>query len=289
LFTKNKIWGWTLLLFLQASGVLAANSSLDNRIAQENQWRTLGLYLQPHRPTYFLPIAYNTNPNNNIVEGANEVDLKKTEIKYQLSFKIPVLQAVIRGNGDLYFAYTQISFWQAYNRDISSPFRDTNYEPEAYLQFDTDKDIGPLRNRLLRVGFVHQSNGRSDPLSRSWNRIYGEFILDRKALMVSIKPWFRIPEPSETDNNPDIWEYLGYGELRLVKKCRNRQELALLFRNNLKLDGNKGAIELTWTFPIVKSTDGMIQYFNGYGESLLDYDHPVNRLSIGVAFSNWLG
>jgi phospholipase A1 len=75
----------------------------------------------------------------------------------------------------------------------------------------------------------------------------------------------------------------------MALKCRGHQELSMLFRNNLKLEGNKGAIELTWTRPIIKSTDLMLQYFNGYGESLLDYDHPVNRFSIGVAFSNWLG
>jgi phospholipase A1 len=80
---------------------------------------------------------------------------------------------------------------------------------------------------------------------------------------------------------------MGYGELRSALKLR-AHEVSLLFRNNLKADGNKGAVELGWAFPLIRSMKGFVQYFNGYGDSLLDYNIPVSRVSVGVTFSDWL-
>jgi phospholipase A1/A2 len=62
----------------------------------------------------------------------------------------------------------------------------------------------------------------------------------------------------------------------------------LMFRNNLRIPDNKGAIDLGWAFPLMRSLKGYIQYFNGYGESLLDYNYPVSRVSFGISFSDWL-
>ena len=124
--------------------------------------------MSPHRPVYFLPLAYNNNPNNGPFPTET---VKKTEIKYQISFKVPVLDKVVTDRARFYFAYTQIAFWQAYHREFSSPFRDTNYEPEAFVELDSNKKVGLFENRLVRLGFAHQSNGRADPLSRSWNRL----------------------------------------------------------------------------------------------------------------------
>jgi phospholipase A1 len=76
--------------------------------------------------------------------------------------------------------------------------------------------------------------------------------------------------------------------LRGAWKFRSGNELSLLFRNNLWTTRNKGAIELGWAFPLLPRLKGLIQYFNGYGDSLLDYNSPVNRLSAGVSFTDWL-
>lgn len=262
-------------------------TSLDLKLEKEKRWQDNGLLLLPHRPNYFLLLAHNTQPNHDPAKELEEAKIEKTEIKYQFSFKVPLWMNLHNRNGHLFFAYTQLSFWQAYNRDASAPFRDTNYEPEGYVEWDTDKQLGPLRNRLFRFGFVHQSNGRAQSISRSWNRMYAEFILDRKNMRLSVKPWWRIPEDEKNDDNPNMEKYYGYGELRGSWKWK-RQVFSFMARNNLNLDDNKGALELGYTFPFLKTVMGYLQYFHGYGESLLDYNHSVDRISIGIAFNDWL-
>jgi phospholipase A1 len=144
---------------------------------------------------------------------------------------------------DFYFAYTQLAMWQLYNNDISSPFRDTNYEPELFLLFKNDWRIFGFTNRVNLLGFVHQSNGRSEPLSRSWNRVFASFVFKRGNLAFSIKPWNRIHEGIDVDDNPDIEDFLGNFELRSVYKWSG-QTFSLMWRNNLDFSSNHGAVEI---------------------------------------------
>jgi len=198
-----------------------------------------------------------------------------------------VLQNLLFGHGDLYAGYTNRSFWQQFNKDISSPFRETNHEAEAWLSFDTDYSIAGLQGSIIRTGFTHQSNGQSGVLSRSWNRIYAEFIFEKEDLYLSFKPWYRIPESSSKDNNSDINQFMGHYESRALYKHKEHT-LDLMFRNNLKSSHNRAAVELGWSFPVHKKIRGYVQWFNGYGESLIDYDNHTNSIGIGVQVSDWL-
>ena len=130
--------------------------------------------ITPYRSNYILPYTYNTSPNYGAVRAADPgKDLKYEEAAFQLSFKVKLWTDVLNQKADLWVAYTQRSFWQVYNFEDSSPFRETDYEPELLLNFRTDYSILGLRGRFLNVGINHQSNGQSEPLSRSWNRIVG--------------------------------------------------------------------------------------------------------------------
>lgn len=261
-------------------------SALDKRIRSERLTRENSFVLTPHRPNYILPFAYNWVLNK-APYGPEGDKLQPVEIKFQISFKAHVAEKLFGDNGDLYFAYTQISQWQAYNSDNSSPFRETNYEPEAFLAFATDVPVFGLRNRILSFGIAHQSNGRSDPLSRSWNRIYAEFILDRGHFAMSLKPWYRLPEPAEMDDNPDIGKYMGPGELRLIYEWK-KYVVALMIRNNFRPHDQKGAEQLEFSFPLVGRVKGYVQYFYGYGDTLIDYNARTNCLGIGVLLTDWL-
>jgi len=270
-------------------------NALERRVRLEdssfgNLWT-----ITPHKQNYILLGAYNfSTPNEGPWEEATgeDITLTKTEVKFQISFKFMLWEDVFRKwkNGDLYFGYTQLAMWQLYNRDISSPFRDTNYEPEAFLAFDTAWDIFGFKNRFLLIGFAHQSNGREEPLSRSWNRIYANFIMHRGNLVLSLKPWFRIPEDAASDDNPDIEDYLGYGELRTIYRT-GKNTFGIMLRNNLKFHGdNRGAVQFDWSFPL-PGTDrikGYVQYFNGYGECLMDYNASSSRLGAGFLLTDFL-
>jgi len=220
-----------------------------------------------------------------------DVYLNNTEVKFQISFKFMLWENLFkkRTNGNLFFAYTQLAMWQLYNKDISSPFRDTNYEPEAFLAFDNDWQIFGFTNRVNLFGFAHQSNGRAEPLSRSWNRLYASFVFEKENFVSGLKVWYRIPEDAENDNNPDIEDYLGNFELRSIYKW-NKQTFGLMWRNNLDFDDNRGAVELSWSFPL-PGTDrikGYVQYFNGYGQCMLDYNASASTLGAGFLLTDWL-
>jgi phospholipase A1/A2 len=240
-----------------------------------------------HRTNYALVFSYNTSPNLDPWQALDPPKtLVKPEVTFQLSFKAKVWQDVFGKDIDLWIAYTQRSFWQLYNFDDSSPFRETNYEPEALLNFRTRFSLLGMKVRFLQVGINHQSNGQSEPLSRSWNRLVANVGLERGDFSLLVKGWYRLPENPEVDDNPGMYTYMGYGEIwgyYFFKKSR----FAVMFRDNLNFNANKGALQLEWSFPLFAQVAGYVQYFVGYGESLLDYDHKVNRIGIGFVLAEW--
>jgi phospholipase A1 len=262
-------------------------SAVEERLRSERETQESSFVLTPHRPNYLLPFTYNASLNR-APYGPEGTELQPVEVKFQISFKAAVARGLFGKNGDLYGAYTQVSMWQAYNSGYSSPFRETDYEPEAFLSFDTDVPVLGLRNRLLLLGAAHQSNGRAEPLSRSWNRIYAHFVLDRGRFALSIKPWYRLREPAGSDDNPDISRYLGPGEIRMFYEWK-KYVLGVMVRSNFRFEDNlKGAQQLEFSFPVSGRIKGYFQYFYGYGETLIDYNARTNRVGIGVLLTDWL-
>jgi phospholipase A1 len=267
-------------------------TALEQRLKNEkgsgrNLWT-----IMPHRPNYFLFVSQNFSSMNEgpWQEVAGEsAELYQTEAKFQISFKFMLWEKLFKKDIDLYLAYTQLSLWQLYNKEISSPFRSSDYEPELFFTFANKWRILGFNNRLNAFGVSHQSNGRSEPLSRSWNRVWASFIFARENLAWGVKLWYRIPESEEDDDNPDIEDYLGYGHLRVVYKWGNNT-FGVLWRNNLDFNENRGAVEVNWSFPL-PGTDrikGYLQYFNGYGQCLLDYNASSSTLGLGLLLTDWL-
>jgi len=256
--------------------------AVEKRIARESQTELRPWVLTPHKPNYFLPISYNADPHNELYTpppGAENATLDNAEIKFQISLKVPLAIGLFDDRAKLFAAYTNTSWWQAYNKDASSPFRETNHEPELFMTFDNDWQALGFSNRLNTLGIVHQSNGQSDPLSRSWNRIYASMVFEKGGLGFGFKAWYRIEEDQATDNNPDITDFLGYGEARIVYK-KSKQTFSMMLR--------KKAVELTWSRYVWGNMRLYAQYFNGYGESLIYYDRKSEVLGIGFAMSDWL-
>ena len=242
-----------------------------------------------HKPNYAIA-RLSSNPNQKLfdeeaaVTGLDAPDLQAAEIKFQLSLKTKVMDDVGEG-GSLWLAYTQQSNWQAFNFSESAPFRDTNYEPELIWNVPLDGEVLDWKLRFVNLGFVHQSNGRSEPLSRSWNRFYAQFGAENGPFALLVRPWWRVPEGD--DNNPEIERFYGYGDLVALWK-QETCHWALTLRNNLRLDGNKGAAQLDWVYPLSNGARVYVQAFSGYGESLMDYDRATTTLGIGFQMSDWL-
>lgn len=266
-----------------------ADSLLLQRSVRESASSNNPFVLTPHRPNYFLPITFNPHPDEKAFLGdkADDESLDKVEFKYQLSFKFPVAYNIVGKNTSLWVAYTQQSYWQAYNGAISAPFRDTNYEPEVFIVTQPELSFLSMKPSFISYGFDHQSNGQSDTLSRSWNRLYVDLTFENGDTAYSIKPWYRIPESNAGDDNPNIEKYFGYGEFRVFHAIDD-YTIDMMLRNNLRASDNKGAIEVGFTFPLWGKSRGYIQYFNGYGQSLLGYNQSSQTLGIGIMLTNWL-
>lgn len=279
--------------------VLAADTSDGDResgtAAEESLERDRALVsysgaLIPHRRNYLLFATW-ADRVNQVPSSPSFEDrpirprLQSTETKFQLSFKVPMLTGVFDNRTRLWAAYTQQSHWQAYNWDQSSPFRETNFEPEVFLSHEPDWELGDGRVELLRVGFNHESNGREEPFSRSWNRIKGEVVYSTNRWVFSLSPWYRIPESPNDDDNPDIDRYLGNGDFSVGYEADGRYTVDARFLNNLRSDDNRTSVELNLSFPLSDSFKAHFQYYNGYGETLIDYNERIQRLGIGVSLN----
>jgi len=246
-----------------------------------------------HRPNYFLAAVYNTEswnpgalfPDDGQALYAND-DL---ESQFQVSLKVPLAVGLLGDRLDVYGAYTNRSFWQVYDRENSEPFRETNHEPELWLQSRNDWRVLGFTNSVNTVGWAHQSNGRSGPFSRSWDRLYATFVFERDSWVLAFKPWVWITRERDQEDNPDIDDYMGLGEFRAIYG-RNGHVIGAMLRNQLESGFDRGAFELSWSFPVFgyPYLRGYVQYFYGYGESLIDYNNRVNRLGIGISVTDWL-
>lgn len=276
------------------SEVATPLSLLDSRweLSPESK---LGTYnIRGYKPVYVLPAFLTSNQNNqphspnpnNTVTGRGE-QLDNIEAKFQLSLKAKVWQGVFGDAGDLWVGYTQSSRWQVYNSRLSRPFRETNYEPEAMLVFNTHYQVLGWDGRMLGIGFDHQSNGRSNPLSRSWNRVIANVGFERDGWTVMLRPWWRVPEARSDDNNPDISDYMGRGEVQIVHEWRG-QEFGMLLRHSLRGGSRShGSARFSWSFPMAGNLRGYMEVFKGYGESLIDYNHNATYLGLGVSLLDW--
>lgn len=241
-----------------------------------------------YQPNYLLFARYsdrvNTAPFVPFFQAFGpEENFNDIEAKFQFSFKARLWTTDDRRWG-VWAAYTQQSQWQVYNGDASRPFRDTNYMPEALVSYAPGVDLGGgFRWSLINGGYIHQSNGRSDVLSRSWNRLFAEVGVERGNLALLAKAWYRIKENSDEDDNPDITDFLGYGQVSALYRWRDH-----IFSGTVR--GNvatgKGAIQLGWNSPpLLGPLRGYVQFFSGYGESLIDYNWKQTTIGAGVSLS----
>lgn len=270
----------------------ASDSRLGFKWELDDDTRFGVLRFRTHKPNYFLPVSYNGDPNETpyspSLGPSPTADLRDVEAKFQLSFKTKLLEGAFNDRLDVWAAYTQQSNWQLYSP--SAPFRETNYEPELMTVLRTDWNLLGIKLRFINFGFVHQSNGRGGTLSRSWNRVYAQFAFERGGFVMMVRPWYRLSEElgrGAIDNNPDILDYYGHGDLMLFyRPAGSGHSFAALMRQNFKT--GFGSVQLDWRFPLYRNLKGYLQLFNGYGETLIDYNYRESVFGIGISLSDWM-
>ena len=246
------------------------------------------------RPNYVLPIhitsRINRSPQSPTQATVTQPDYRREEAKFQLSLRTKLAQDVLLPEADLWVAFSQQVMWQVWNGKDSKPFRNTDFEPEAIYIVPTPKGWRELplgwQWRYTQIGLAHQSNGQSDPLSRSWNRVYLGAGFERGDWSLTTRLTQRLNEPLATDNNPDLVTFRGRSETQLTW-AHGLQTASLLYRSTLK--GLKyGALQFEWTYPIYKDQPNglrwFVQAFRGYGETLTDYNFRQTSFGAGVTF-----
>jgi len=236
-----------------------ANSASEKRIEYGDDF-----WLSPYKPTYIGYAGDFTHKN----------DRKHQEVKFQLSFQKPIWRDMLGYGDTLSIAYTQTSWWQVL--EDSLPFRETSYQPEIFWTLPIHDDT--MKN--LKIGYLHESNGKGGDESRSWNRVYASTDLEFGNLKITPRIWHSFVFD---DGNDDIRQYMGYGDINFEYTFGRHKAMAMV-RNNLRFDSdNRGALELGFMFPLFNTgLKGYLQYFTGYGESLADYNKHVDKLMLGV-------
>lgn len=251
---------------------------------------------RPHNANYILPVYINNRPNrhpktpNQPAVDYTSDQMRTPELKFQVSLKTKAAQNLFGTDADLWIGYTQVSHWQVYNENNSRPFRTHDYEPEVFLTQPVSADLpfdGKLR--MLGAGLVHHSNGESDPLSRTWNRAYLMGGAEWGKLTVMPRVWGRIlkEQSAKPNDNPDIVDYYGYGDVKFLYQMDKGNTISGLVRYNPKT--NKGALQFDYVHPITEGMSGYVQLFEGYGQSLVDYNHKSTSIGVGIMLNDWMG
>lgn len=248
------------------------------------------IQLLPHKGTWFL-----ASHAIEAEESPYYPEENSNEMKIQVSLKIPL-------QGDFVFlGYTQKAFYQVWDKKHSRPFRELNYNPEFFMQWDNLAGM-----KWLRLGiWEHESNGErfryaADGTvlnySRTWNRIYlfptvslnDHFDIGLKLWEITDR-YMDKDEISYYQDNPDLADYMGNAELYLNWEG-SWGKSSYMFRRGYQ----NGTETWQWDHRVSffqmglseswKNTFLHLQWFQGYGESLIDYNRKVNKLALGISF-----
>jgi phospholipase A1 len=235
-----------------------------------------GKGLSLHKPMYILPVTW-----------AEDFHGRKTEMLFQISLKQRLFGV------PLYFGYTQKSFFDIYDSSESKPFRESDYNPELFYRY-IPSDREKWHHLGADFGIEHESNGKGLPDSRSWNRLYIAPFQAEGEHLIYWKWWWRLPEDKtlprtdpNRDDNPDIGSYYGYSELHYEQQLFDTGQMAHAMLRWNPVTGHAAA-SLLYTIPNNPHSPDFfwtLYFFQGYGESLIDYNRSITRVGIGVSLA----
>lgn len=277
------------------SGEAKREGAGDGRL---QEWEATPRLLSFHRRSYLLS-SFDTTDS----------------VKFQFSVKYAVWPFEAKNAPPtsslegFYFGYTQLAIWDAYDFSDSSPMKDVNFEPEVFYLYGMATPLDPgCRVYVVQVGAQHVSNGKREPETRAVNWLVGKARLGC-SLARKRGPFGRAPHasvevtawtpPIRPVENPNIVDYVGYGRLQLSLKSGVWSETpsdvapAGSFESSVALQvGAVGHVSVNWEGAYRPPRPSqwrfmpylMVQYFNGYSETLLTYDERTREFRVGLGF-----
>ncbi|MEA2091195.1 MAG: phospholipase A [Campylobacterota bacterium] len=238
---------------------------------------TQSLYnIKAHKANYFLPLSYRYD---GVYADTNGHEAQKLETEFQVSIKFDFASSLLGLNEIYSVAYTQLAFWQLYSD--SAYFRETNYNPELYITIPASAIDDVKFIKAIRVALEHESNGRGGLEERSWNFLSSSFYFQYKTIFSELKLWTRLPD--NIDYNPDLIDYMGHGHIKFMLPYE-KHFFEFKLRHSFR---DYGAVEANYSHPVIGRDDLFlyIKTFNGYAESLVDYNNYINKVGIGLSIS----
>ncbi|MDR3251285.1 MAG: phospholipase A [Tannerella sp.] len=205
-----------------------------------------------------------------------KIKASNSNAKFQLSINQKLTRSNLPFDTYLFIQFTQKTIWNIMEKSL--PMRDLNFNPGVglgHLIIDKNKYIGKAFLML-----EHESNGKDGLLSRSWNKVsWGAHWMMSKNIDAQMKLWIPI---IDSDNNRDILQYNGIGHLGLNYRSDNdRFIFGLLSTWRTK----SFSFNTQWDFSFKMNNNEnqyiFLQYYNGYGENLLDYNQFKSILRVG--------
>ena len=201
-----------------------------------------------------------------------------SDVKFQISISQRLTKSTLPFNTYLFLMYTQKCMWNVFEESL--PMRDFNFNPGIGLG-----KLFFVKDRLIGKGILlieHESNGRDGLESRSWNRItLGGSVFIDPSFMVFGKVWVPI---IDGENNRDILDYCGIYQMGVSFKSTNDRfgcSVIMTKRKGWNLNYNT-IVEFNYRLFKNHNQFLFLQYYNGYGENLLDYNKFHSRLRIGL-------
>ena len=261
--------------------ILEMELAVDDAITAESFQMPPGVreFFTPYKRNY---IVFGSMQNKN---GGEPFSGKTFDIRFEFGMKFRLFQN--QENFDklspLYFGYSQKSWWDI--AESSAPFKEHNYNPEIFWDFTDNGSADALLPNEIgtfvdRFGFEHQSNGRDGPQSRSWDRLYAQKTLQlRDDLSIRLKAWQAM---NEGDENIDITDYLGNGEVQVLFEPNKDLDVILSSTKGHEHSKYNYQLDLVYTMGSWLNTKFMLSYYDGYGEALASFDEKTRSLRAGI-------
>lgn len=220
--------------------------------------------------------------------NANYFVMGKPDTKVQFSFKFKFFKKT-----PVYLGYTQTMFWELF-KENSNPFSELNYNPEIFYRWE---NVGSLIKEI-NFGFAHLSNGKDEEQSRSVDSLYirlmsyAKYPFGLPAVVVDLRYLH-----NRDLTNKDIRDFYGPVVLKfyfnkLGQKVFHSEELFLEYYNggDFAEDFSKSSVRVSMRFKLWDSSAApkvFMQYFNGYGENLANYNVREESYRIGLSIGGF--
>ena len=205
-----------------------------------------------------------------------KITSRNSDVKFQISVSQRLTKSKLPFDSYLFLQYTQKAFWNVFQASL--PMRDLNFNPGiglGHLIIRKNKYIGKAY-----VMVEHESNGRDSIENRSWNKLtLGAAVLLNKNWEVQFKGWIPVIDGKEND---DILKYNGIFQVAANYRTDNRRlNLGLILTKRLTWFSFNTQVELSYKFNNNENQYFFVQYYNGYGENLLEYNQFKSMLRVG--------